>query len=270
MKSSVLLAGLHASGPTRRHRARRRHGIIRSGRLTAFGVTRRPRRACRRGRRAASGCSGATSRSRATSRARRSGPRWPAGTAGQRHRHRGRGPQSRRGSALLDILRRAGASVDVTIERRARRRTVGRVTHLCAGQPRASASTPGGVPGVIDEIPALAALGAMMPEGSTMEVRGAAELRVKESDRISALAAGFRAMGAASRIPTTASASKRGRSTGGSPSMRPAIIGSPWPSPSPPRGAAAPTTIAGAGVGRRVVSRVLRGARAAHDAGDGR
>jgi 3-phosphoshikimate 1-carboxyvinyltransferase len=48
---------------------------------------------------------------------------------------------------------------------------------------------------VIDEIPALAALAAMMPEGRTLTVRGAAELRVKESDRISALAAGFRAMG---------------------------------------------------------------------------
>ena len=54
---------------------------------------------------------------------------------------------------------------------------------------------PQDVPGVIDEIPALAALAAMMPEGRTFTVRGAAELRVKESDRISALAEGFRAMG---------------------------------------------------------------------------
>jgi len=51
------------------------------------------------------------------------------------------------------------------------------------------------VPLVIDEIPALAALAAMMPAGRTFTVRGAGELRVKESDRISALAAGFRAMG---------------------------------------------------------------------------
>ncbi len=55
---------------------------------------------------------------------------------------------------------------------------------------------PADVPAVIDEIPALAALAAMMPEGQTLTVRGAAELRVKESDRITALAAGFRAMGA--------------------------------------------------------------------------
>ena len=55
--------------------------------------------------------------------------------------------------------------------------------------------TPEEVPGVIDEIPALAALAAMMPPGHTLTVRGARELRVKESDRISSLAAGFRAMG---------------------------------------------------------------------------
>jgi 3-phosphoshikimate 1-carboxyvinyltransferase len=54
---------------------------------------------------------------------------------------------------------------------------------------------PDEVPGVIDEIPALAALAAMMPAGRTFEVRGARELRVKESDRITALADGFRAMG---------------------------------------------------------------------------
>jgi 3-phosphoshikimate 1-carboxyvinyltransferase len=51
------------------------------------------------------------------------------------------------------------------------------------------------VPGVIDEIPALAALAAMMPAGRSLVVRGARELRVKESDRISALASGFAAMG---------------------------------------------------------------------------
>jgi 3-phosphoshikimate 1-carboxyvinyltransferase len=36
----------------------------------------------------------------------------------------------------------------------------------------------------------------MMPPGRIFTVRGAGELRVKESDRISALAAGFRALGA--------------------------------------------------------------------------
>ncbi|MEW5984837.1 MAG: 3-phosphoshikimate 1-carboxyvinyltransferase [Acidobacteriota bacterium] len=50
------------------------------------------------------------------------------------------------------------------------------------------------VPGVIDELPVLAALAAL---GAGMTVRGAAELRVKESDRISALVAGLRGLGAA-------------------------------------------------------------------------
>jgi 3-phosphoshikimate 1-carboxyvinyltransferase len=48
------------------------------------------------------------------------------------------------------------------------------------------------VPGLIDELPAIAALAA---HGGEVTVRGAAELRVKESDRIAALVAGFRALG---------------------------------------------------------------------------
>ena len=49
---------------------------------------------------------------------------------------------------------------------------------------------------MIDEIPALAALGALLPEGAEMSVHGAGELRVKESDRISCLATGLEALGA--------------------------------------------------------------------------
>ncbi len=45
---------------------------------------------------------------------------------------------------------------------------------------------------LIDELPAIAALAA---NGGEVSVRGAAELRVKESDRIAALVAGFRALG---------------------------------------------------------------------------
>jgi 3-phosphoshikimate 1-carboxyvinyltransferase len=47
---------------------------------------------------------------------------------------------------------------------------------------------------MIDEIPGLAAMAAMQP-GRTMSVRGAKELRVKESDRITMLARGFHALG---------------------------------------------------------------------------
>jgi 3-phosphoshikimate 1-carboxyvinyltransferase len=48
------------------------------------------------------------------------------------------------------------------------------------------------VPALIDELPVLAARAAL---GGALEVSGASELRVKESDRITALVTGFRAMG---------------------------------------------------------------------------
>jgi 3-phosphoshikimate 1-carboxyvinyltransferase len=51
------------------------------------------------------------------------------------------------------------------------------------------------VPGLIDEVPALA-VAAAAAEGTT-RISGAAELRLKESDRIAALAEGLARMGAA-------------------------------------------------------------------------
>src|SRR4029077_20037241 len=50
------------------------------------------------------------------------------------------------------------------------------------------------IPLVIDELPMLAALGPYTEEG--IEIRNAAELRVKESDRISAMAENLKKMGA--------------------------------------------------------------------------
>ena len=52
--------------------------------------------------------------------------------------------------------------------------------------------SPEEVPGLIDELPAIGALAAY---GGEVTVRGAGELRVKESDRIATLVAGFRALG---------------------------------------------------------------------------
>ena len=63
-------------------------------------------------------------------------------------------------------------------------------------EPRSFEIAPHEVPGLIDEIPGLAALAAMLP-GISMTVRGAQELRVKESDRITMLARGFAALGIA-------------------------------------------------------------------------
>jgi 3-phosphoshikimate 1-carboxyvinyltransferase len=94
-------------------------------------------------------------------------------------------------TGLIDVLRRFGAVVTVV------------ETASVAGEPRGIITVeadrhgsvqiaPEEVPGLIDELPAIAALAA---HGGDVVVRGAAELRVKESDRIAALVAGFRALG---------------------------------------------------------------------------
>jgi 3-phosphoshikimate 1-carboxyvinyltransferase len=98
-------------------------------------------------------------------------------------------------SAVLDVLRRAGAHVETSGDDQASGEAIGHL-RVAFGDPRSFSVEPHEVPGVIDEIPALAALAAMMPPGHTFTVRGASELRVKESDRIAALAVGFRALGA--------------------------------------------------------------------------
>ena len=95
---------------------------------------------------------------------------------------------------IIDIIRRSGAAVDVALETEGDGEPMGRLRVTFAA-PRSFAIEPGDVPGIIDEIPALAALAAMLPAGTELTVRGAAELRHKESDRISALALGLRAMG---------------------------------------------------------------------------
>ncbi len=94
--------------------------------------------------------------------------------------------------ALLDVLRRGGAIVDEHIDRKAGGEPSGRV-RVRYGQPRSLTLGADQVPYLIDEIPALAAWASL---GGELHVTGAAELRVKESDRITALVRGFQAMGA--------------------------------------------------------------------------
>jgi len=115
-------------------------------------------------------------------------------------------------TGLLDVLRRFGARVEV------------RETETRAGEPRGTVVvegdrtgtvevTPEEVPGVIDELPAIAALSA---QGGTVRVRGAVELRVKESDRIAVLVAGLRALGiAAVEHPDGFEVTGRGAPSGG-------------------------------------------------------
>jgi 3-phosphoshikimate 1-carboxyvinyltransferase len=95
-------------------------------------------------------------------------------------------------TALFDVLRRAGASVTVTGGETRHGEPVGAVD-IAAGTLGDVVIGPDEVPLLIDELPALAALATF---GGSCTVRGAAELRVKESDRISSLVEGLRAMGA--------------------------------------------------------------------------
>jgi 3-phosphoshikimate 1-carboxyvinyltransferase len=95
-------------------------------------------------------------------------------------------------AALLDLLKRYGADIDVTIEDEWQGEPVGRV-RVRHGARRDLVIEPAEVPEVIDEIPVLATLGTF---GGSVTVSGASELRVKESDRIAELVAGLRAIGA--------------------------------------------------------------------------
>jgi 3-phosphoshikimate 1-carboxyvinyltransferase len=95
-------------------------------------------------------------------------------------------------TALLSVLRRAGAVVDERVDREAGGEPSGRV-RVRYGRPGSLTLGADDIPYLIDEIPALAAWAA---HGGELHVTGAAELRVKESDRITALVRGFQALGA--------------------------------------------------------------------------
>jgi 3-phosphoshikimate 1-carboxyvinyltransferase len=96
-------------------------------------------------------------------------------------------------TAILDLLASMGASIQLQSLRSAHGEVVGDLAVK-------SASLKGGiiagqkVPLVIDELPMLAALAPYTEDG--IEIRDAAELRVKESDRLAALAENLRRMGA--------------------------------------------------------------------------
>jgi 3-phosphoshikimate 1-carboxyvinyltransferase len=94
-------------------------------------------------------------------------------------------------TALLGVLRRFGAHVIVEEAGTAAGEPHGRVV-VEADRAGDVSIAPEEVPGLIDELPAIAALAA---HGGSVTVRGARELRVKESDRIETLVAGFRALG---------------------------------------------------------------------------
>lgn len=96
-------------------------------------------------------------------------------------------------SAILDALRAMGASVSVTNVRSAHNERFADIEVRGSDKVRGIDVTAAAVPNLIDELPALLALAAVA-DGATA-VRGASELRHKESDRIAAIGRLLRAFG---------------------------------------------------------------------------
>ena len=97
-------------------------------------------------------------------------------------------------AAIIDVLRDWGAGIEVEQGREWCGEPVGDITVI--GTPTlltGGTVEPAMVPGLIDELPLLAALAPLTTDG--VEIRGAAELRVKESDRIATTARALRALG---------------------------------------------------------------------------
>jgi 3-phosphoshikimate 1-carboxyvinyltransferase len=95
-------------------------------------------------------------------------------------------------TGIIEVLRRMGAVVDVDAGAPTEAEPMGSIT-VRPGALLPAVISAEEVPGVIDELPVL---GALATHGGELRVSGAQELRVKESDRISALADGLRRMGA--------------------------------------------------------------------------
>jgi 3-phosphoshikimate 1-carboxyvinyltransferase len=94
-------------------------------------------------------------------------------------------------TGIIDILKRMGAQIKTVVAHAQAGEPIGTI-HVRHADLQAATITPEEVPGLIDELPVLAALAT---HGGELSVSGAQELRVKESDRIAALAEGLRLMG---------------------------------------------------------------------------
>lgn len=101
-------------------------------------------------------------------------------------------------TAILDVLKRFGADIEIVNEKNVNGEIVGDIKVRGHGNltvQTASNLVAGDViANLIDEIPILAVFGTQIETG--LEIRGAAELRVKESDRIKSIVENLRRMGA--------------------------------------------------------------------------
>lgn len=96
-------------------------------------------------------------------------------------------------TAILDFLKSIGAEISIQDLETRNGEPVGSVS-VKAGALRGGEIPAEIIPGLIDELPVLAVLGTQTEDG--LVFRGAQELRVKESDRIAAVAGNLRRMGA--------------------------------------------------------------------------
>jgi len=96
-------------------------------------------------------------------------------------------------TAVLDVFARMGASIQMLSLRSAQGEIIGDIA-VKGAELKGGIIRGAEIPLVIDELPMLAALGPFTETG--IEIRDASELRVKESDRIAALAENLRRMGA--------------------------------------------------------------------------
>lgn len=97
-------------------------------------------------------------------------------------------------TGLIDAVKEMGAGVELLNRREISGEPVADLYCKSAGRLNAISINKEGIPAIIDEFPILCILAAQA-EGIT-EIRGAEELRVKESDRISAMASELRKLGA--------------------------------------------------------------------------
>lgn len=101
-------------------------------------------------------------------------------------------------AAFLDVLRSWGADISETDFHLERNEPVGTITvrgGIGARVPKDARVLRGAmIPSLIDELPLLAVVGTQIEGG--IEIRDAAELRLKESDRLATTARNLRAMGA--------------------------------------------------------------------------
>jgi len=94
---------------------------------------------------------------------------------------------------IIHVLRAMGADLSVDKRRRFGGEEVGDVRVRHAGRLRGIDIPVDIIPTLIDELPSILALAAL--SDGTTRLRGAAELRVKESDRIAVMAQGLAALG---------------------------------------------------------------------------